>query len=81
LRDARPLIEWLIRDAIQECGIAILVLPEEFISDREALTRLLTEQLQNLGQRKALELEKRWETRWHLMAAAEFAKIPENLQN
>ena len=41
LRDARPLIEWVIRDAIEECGLTVHVLPEEIISDREALSRLL----------------------------------------
>jgi hypothetical protein len=81
LRDARPLIEWVIRDAIEECGLTVHVLPEEIISDREALSRLLAEQLRNLGERKALELEKRWEARWQLMAAAEFRKLPENIQN
>ena len=81
LRDARPLIEWLIKDAIQECGLTIQVLPEELISNRVALTHFLAEQLHNLGQRKARELEESWETRWNLMAAAEFRKLPENLQN
>jgi hypothetical protein len=81
LRDARPLIEWLIKDAIQECGLTLHVLPEELISNRVALTHFLAEQLHNLGQRKARELEESWETRWNLMAAAEFRKLPENLQN
>jgi hypothetical protein len=78
LRDARPLIEWVIRDAIQECGLTIHVLPEELIQNRVALTHFLAEQLHNLGQRKAKELEERWETQWQLMAAAEFAKPPES---
>jgi hypothetical protein len=81
LRDARPLVEWVIKDIIEECGLTIHVLPDELISDREALSRLLAEQLRNLGERKALELEKRWEARWELMAAAEFRKPPGNLQN
>ena len=81
LRDARPLVEWLIKDAIQECGLTIQVLPEEMISNRVALTHFLAEQLHNLGERKAKELEERWETRWNLMAAAEFREPPENLQN
>jgi len=81
LRDARPLVEWLIKDAIQECGLTIQVLPEEMISNRVALTHFLAEQLHNLGQRKAQELEERWETQWHLMAASEFRKLHENTQN
>ncbi len=81
LRDARPLVEWVIKDAIDECGLTVHVLPEEIISDREALSRLLAEQLRNLGERKALELEKRWERQWQLMAAAEFRRPPGNLQN
>jgi hypothetical protein len=74
LRDARPLIEWVIRDAIEECGLTIHVLPEALISNRVALTHFLTEQLHRLGQRKAKELEERWETQWQLMAAAEFRR-------
>ena len=81
LRDARPLVERIIKDAIEECALTVHVLPEEMISDREALSRLLAEQLRNLGERKALELEKRWEARWELMAASEFRKRPENIQN
>ena len=81
LRDARPLIEWVIRDAIQECALTIHVLPEDLMENREALTHLLAEQLHNLGERKAGELEESWETRWNLMAAAEFRKRPENMQN
>ena len=81
LRDARPLIEWVIRDAIEECGLTIQVLPEEFLSNRVALTHFLAEQLHRLGLRKASELEERWETRWQLMAAAEFRRPPGNLQN
>jgi hypothetical protein len=71
----------VIRTAIQECGLTIHVLPEELIQNRVALTHFLAEQLHNLGQRKGQELEERWETQWHLMAAAEFAKLSENLQN
>ena len=39
LRDARPLIEWVIRDAIQECALTIHVLPEDLMGNREALTK------------------------------------------
>ena len=81
LRDARPLIEWVIRDAIQECALTIHVLPEDLMEDREALTHFLAEQLHHLGQRKASELEESWETRWNVMAAAEFRKPPENIHN
>jgi hypothetical protein len=77
LRDARPLIEWMIRDAIEECGLTIHVLPEELLSNRVALTHFLAEQLRRLGQRKAKELEERCETRWQLMAAAEFGSVPQ----
>jgi hypothetical protein len=31
LREARPLIEWIIKAAITECGLTIHVLPEELI--------------------------------------------------
>ena len=81
LRDARPLIEWVIRDAIEECALTIHLLPEDLMENCVALTHFLAEQLHHLGQRKARELEASWETRWNLMAAAEFRKLPENIQN
>jgi len=38
--------------------------------NRVALTHFLAEQLHNLGDRKARELEERWETQRHILAAA-----------
>jgi hypothetical protein len=73
LREARPLIEWLIKAAIEECGLTIHVLPEELMANRVALTHFLAEQLHNLGQRKAKELEECYETQRSLLAAAVFA--------
>jgi hypothetical protein len=70
LREARPLIEWVIKAAIQECGIAVHVLPEELLLNRVALTHFLAEQLYNLGDRKAKELEQCWEPQRHILAAA-----------
>jgi hypothetical protein len=81
LRAARPVIEWIIRAAIEECGLTIQVLPEELLANRVALTHFLAEQLHNLGNRKATELEERWEAEWNIMAAEELTKLPENLQN
>jgi hypothetical protein len=70
LREARPLIEWIIKAAIAECGLTIHVLPEELISNRVALTHFLAEQLHNLGERKATELEECWEAQRAILAAA-----------
>ena len=70
LREARPLIEWVIKAAIQECGIAVHVLPEDLLLNRVALTHFLAEQLHNLGERKAKELKECWETQRHILAAA-----------
>jgi hypothetical protein len=70
LHEARPLIEWIIKAAIEECGLTVHVLPAELISNRVALTHFLAEQLHNLGNRKADELEKCWETQRHILAAA-----------
>ena len=70
LREARPLIEWIIKAAIAECGITVHVLPEDLLLNRVALTHFLAEQLHNLADRKATELEQCWETQRHLLAAA-----------
>jgi hypothetical protein len=70
LREARPLVEWIIKAAIEECGLTIHVLPQELMLNRVALTHFLAEQLHNLGDRKARELEERWETQRHILAAA-----------
>jgi hypothetical protein len=77
-REARPLIEWIIKAAIQECGLTIHVLPEELIVNRVALTHFLAEQLHNLGQRKAEELEESWETQRDLLVAVVFANSREH---
>ena len=82
LRDARPLIEGVIKAAIEECGLTLHVLPQELLSNRVALTHYLAEQLHRLGQRKAAELEARWEAAWDMeVAMKEFAELPGNLQN
>jgi hypothetical protein len=81
LRDARPLIEWVIKAAIEECGLTIQVLPEDLLSKRVALTHFLAEQLHDLGQCKAAELEERWEAEWNREWATEFTELPEKLHN
>jgi hypothetical protein len=43
LRDARPLIEGIIKAAIEECGLTIHMLPPELLSKRVALTHYLAE--------------------------------------
>ena len=78
LRDARPLVEWLIKDAIQECGLTIQVLPEELISNRVALTHLRA--AHNLGQRKA-RAGRILGDAMAFNGRAEFRKLPENIQN
>jgi hypothetical protein len=70
LREARPLVEWIIKAAIEECGLTIHVLPQELMLNRVALTHFLAEQLHNLGDRKARELEERWETQRDILASA-----------
>ena len=56
-RAARRLIDWYTQVAIRECAIAVQVLPEEVLADREGLTVCLTEQLHALTRRKVDELE------------------------
>ena len=56
-RAARRLIDWYTQAAIHECALAVHVLSEEGLTDRDALTACLTEQLYALARRKADELE------------------------
>jgi hypothetical protein len=56
-RAARRLIDWYTQAAIHECALAVQVLPEEMLADREGLAACLTEQLYALARRKADELE------------------------
>jgi hypothetical protein len=56
-RAARLLIDWYTQAAIRECAIAVQVLPEEVLADREGLTACLTEQLYALARYKADALE------------------------
>jgi hypothetical protein len=48
---------WYNQAAIHEGVIAVQVLPEEVLADREGLAACLTEQLHALARRKADELE------------------------
>ena len=56
-RAARRLIDWYTQAAIHECATAVHVLSGEGLTDRDALTACLTEQLYALARRKADELE------------------------
>ena len=56
-RAARRLIDWYTQAAIRECALAVHVLPEAGLTDRDALTACLTEQLYALARRKGDELE------------------------
>ena len=38
LRAVRPLLEWFTQAAIRECAVAVYVLPDDVLADREALT-------------------------------------------
>jgi hypothetical protein len=81
LRAVRPMLEEFMKAAINECALAVHVLPEDILADRDQLTACLTEQLRDLGHRKAAELEARWQSEWEkLMAAHLFVDLP-NIQN
>jgi hypothetical protein len=56
-RAVRRLLDWYTQAAIHECAIAVHVLPDDVLADREELTACLTEQLHALARRKADELE------------------------
>jgi hypothetical protein len=80
LRAVRPLLEWFTQVAISECALAVRVLPEDVLADRDALTACLTEQLRNLSRRKAEYLETHWKADWEKEMAGKFVDLP-NLQN
>ena len=56
-RAARRLLDWYTQAVIHECAIAVQVLPDEVLADREGLATCLTEQLHALARHKADELE------------------------
>jgi len=80
LRGVRPLLEWFTQDAISECALAVHVLPEDVLADREALAACLTDQLRNLSRRKIEYLETHWQAEWEKDMAGKFIDLP-NLQN
>jgi hypothetical protein len=78
LRAEYPLLAEIMEAAIDECILAVHVLPEDILADREKLTDCLTEQLHGLGHRKAAELEARWQAaRQKQMGGNEVANRPD----
>ena len=80
LRAVRPLLEWFMQVAISECAVAVHVLPDDVLGDRDALTACLAEQLRNLSRRQVEYLEAHWEAEWEKEMAGKFVDLP-NLQN
>ena len=80
LRAVRPLLEWFTQAAISECTVAVHVLPDDVLADREALTACLAEQLRNLSNRQAEYLETHWKAEWEKEMAGKFVDLP-NIQN
>jgi len=72
LRGVRPLLEWFTQDAISECALAVHVLPDDVLADREALAACLTEQLRHLSRRKIEYLETHWQAAWEKDMAGQF---------
>ena len=80
LRAVRPLLEWFTQAAIRECAVAVHVLPDDVLADREALTACLAEQLCALSRLKVEYLEAHWEAEWEKEMAGKFVDLP-NIQN
>jgi hypothetical protein len=77
LRAVRPILEKFTEAAINECALAVHVLPHDILADRDQLTACLTEPLHGLCRRKAAELETHWQTVWaKLMAGNPFVDLP-----
>ena len=80
LRAVRPLLEWFTQAAISECAVAVHVLPDDVLADRDALTACLAEQLRSLSRRQIEYLESHWEAEWEKEMAGKFIDLS-NLQN
>ena len=79
-RDALQFIEWYTELAVRQCALAVYVLPEEMLADREALTACLAEELRDLGHRQAEAIKSHWQAEWEERMAGKFIDLP-NLQN
>jgi hypothetical protein len=80
LRAVRPVLEWFTQAALDECALAVHVLPDDVLADRDALTAYLSEQLLDLCRRKIKDLETHWEAEWEKEMAGKFVDVP-NIQN
>jgi hypothetical protein len=79
-RDALQFIEWYTELAVRQCTLAVQVLPEEMLADREALTACLAEELRDLGRRQAEAIASHWQAEWEERMAGKFVDLP-NIQN
>ena len=68
------------RIVVIKCAVAVHVLPDDVLADREALTACLAEQLCTLSRLKVEYLETHWEAEWEKEMAGKFVDLP-NIQN
>jgi hypothetical protein len=80
LRTARPILKWFTDAAISEIALAVHVLPDDVLGNRDLLTACLREQLLDLNRRKAEELTARWQAEWEKEMAGKFVDLP-GIQN
>src|SRR5919197_3112813 len=66
---ARWSIEWYTEMAARQCALAVHVLPEEHLTNRDALAACLTQELRDLGQRRAEAIANHWQHEWEALMA------------
>jgi hypothetical protein len=79
-RDALQFIEWYTQVATRQCALALHVLPEEMLANRDALTACLTQELHDLAHRQAEAIASHWQAEWEERMAGQFVDVP-NIQN
>jgi len=65
---------------IDQLAVAIYVFPDHILTDREALTTYLTEEMVDISCRRANAIEKNWQAAWEEKMAGTFVDVP-NIQN
>jgi hypothetical protein len=79
-RDAQQFIEWYTDAAARQCVLAVHVLPEEILTNRDELATCLTEELRDLSRRMAEAIASHWQAEWEQRMAGKFVDLS-NIQN
>ena len=80
MKDARSVLELHLTRLTEALAVAIAVLPDDILRDREALTTCLTEELADISHRLADAVDANWVSGWEKAMAGQFVDVP-NIQN